>query len=157
MNLGDAAITDLKLLSGAPISILKAGNTAITDLAPLRGMALKDLRCFNTKVADLSTLQGMPLKHLQVSGTPVTDLAPLRGMRLIPLALHNCPQLTDLTPLAEAKTLTRLTLPPNAKDIEFLRTFPKLERLGTNDAKTGGGLPGQPVAEFWKEWDAKKK
>jgi len=77
-------------------------------------------------------------------------------MGLISLKLHNCPQLTDLSPLAEAKTLTSPTLPPNAKDIEFLRTFPKLERLGTNDAKTGGGLPGQPVAEFWKEWHANK-
>jgi hypothetical protein len=32
-----------------------------------------------------------------------------------------------------------------------------LKRLGTTDAKTGGGLPGQPVADFWKEWDSKKK
>ena len=55
-----------------------------------------------------------------------------------------------------AKNSRASILPPYPKDIEFLRTFPKLERLGTQDAKTGGGLPGQPVAEFWKEWDAKK-
>jgi hypothetical protein len=47
--------------------------------------------------------------------------------------------------------------PPNTKDIESLRAFPKLERLGTDDAKTGGGLPGQPLAESWMEWDAGKK
>ncbi|MBX7209559.1 MAG: hypothetical protein K1X78_14680 [Verrucomicrobiaceae bacterium] len=154
-----AAISDVTSLKGAPISRLNVGRTTVSDLAPLRGMALKELRCFNTKVADLSPFQGMPLEHLQLSGSPVTDLTPLRGMGLITLALHNCPQITDLTPLAEAKALTSLTLPPNAKDIEFLRTFPKLERLGTQDAKTGGGQPGQPgqpVAEFWKEWDAKK-
>jgi len=81
----------------------------------------------------------------------------MRGMPLVRVSFYKCAGLSDLSPLAESKTLTDLTLPPNAKDIEFLRTFPKLERLGTNDAKTGGGLPGQPVAEFWKEWDAKKK
>lgn len=100
LDLTGAAISNLKMLSGAPISILKLGNTAITDLAPLRGMALKQAWLYNTKVTDLSPLAGMPLEHLQVSGTPVTDLTPLRGMGLITLALHGCPQITDLTPPA---------------------------------------------------------
>jgi len=146
-----------KVLPAAESAGLISRSESATLLAPLRGMALKELRCFNTKVADLSPLQGMPLEKLQVSGTPVTDLTPLRGMPLARLWLHNCTQLTELTPLAETKTLTGLTLPPKAKDIEFLRNFPKLERLGTQDAKTGGGLPGQPVAEFWKDYDAGRK
>lgn len=66
------------------------------------------------------------------------------------------PGVTDLSPLADSKTLTDLTLPPNAKDIEFLRTFPKLERLGFSwDPKTF--LPDKTAAEFWKEWDARAK
>jgi hypothetical protein len=78
-----------------------------------------------------------------VSGTKVTDLAAAREMPLTKLCLHGCTELTDLSPPADCPALENFTLPPDAKDIEFLRTDPKLERLGTNDAKTGGGLPDQ--------------
>lgn len=50
-----------------------------------------------------------------------SDLSIIEGM---PFSQMN---LTDLSPIAKSRGLTSLTLPPNAKDIEF--------------------LPGQPVAE----------
>ena len=64
---------------------------------------------------------------------------------------------TDLSPLAEVKTLTTLTLPPNAKRFEFLRAFPKLERLSFKKDANNSYRVDKTVAEFWKEYDAKKK
>lgn len=48
----------------------------------------------------------------------------------------------------------RLILPPNAKDIEFFRTFTKLGRLGFS-CQPQTHNPVQSAAEFWKEpWSA---
>jgi Leucine-rich repeat (LRR) protein len=67
--------------------------------------------------------------------------------------LHLCSQLSDLSPLAEAKALKSLTLPPNAKDFEFLRAFPHLERLGFAETNSLPRNPDKTAAEFWKEYD----
>ena len=61
------------------------------------------------------------------------------------------------TTIEEAKGLTNLTLPRNALDFEFLRALPKLERLGFKEDQANGFLPSQTAAEFWKEYDARKK
>jgi eukaryotic-like serine/threonine-protein kinase len=154
VDLGGSAFANLTILKGAPISTLYLGNCPVSDLVPLRGMAIKRLAFPNTKVTDLSPLQGMPLNHLDLAVTDVTDLSAARGMPLTSLWLHDCPNLTDLSPLRESKTLTALTLPPNAGNIEFLRAFPKLERLSF---KSKDFRPVQTAAEFWKEYDAKRK
>ena len=36
-------------------------------------------------------------------------------------------------------------------------TFPKLERIGFKEHPTSGFLPEKTAAEFWKDYDAKKK
>jgi len=107
----------------------------------------------------LSPLAGMRLDHLHISGTDVSDISVVRGMPLTRIRLHGCKQLTDISPLADAKDLTQLTLPPNAKDIEFLRdrrNFPRLERLSFVEDETSR-LPDKTADQFWKEYDAKKK
>ena len=51
-------------------------------------------------------------------------------------------------------TLITLVLPPNAKDIEFLRSFSNLK-----DISYRGNMPGvapQTVKEFWAEYDKAK-
>jgi Leucine-rich repeat (LRR) protein len=178
VNLTKSDIGDLKALRGLPIGGLLLGNTAATDLEPLRGMALKKLYLYNTKVTDLSPLAGMPLETLQIQGTKVTELSALLGMPLTSLrlnhctklteisalrgaplnnlTLHDCPKVTDLAPLANCKSLASLTLPPNAKNIEFLRAFPKLERIGFKDEPKNGYQPDKTAAEFWNEYDARK-
>ena len=88
-----------------------------------------------------------------MNATPVADLSPLRGLRLTSLRLHGCEQLTDLSPLADCKELNHLTLPPNAKDIEFLRTLPNLARLSFAEDKKDASIPDKTAAEFWKEYD----
>jgi len=99
----------------------------------------------------------MPLVSLVLRGTRVTDLSALRGMPLTSLLLLGSRELTDLSPLEDCKALTTLTLPPNAKNIEFLRTLPKLERISFQETSNNYSLPKQGTAEFWKEYDAKKK
>ena len=113
-------------------------------------MPLKQLILAGTKVTDLSPLAGMPLEMLHLGGTKVTDLSSLRGMPLVELRLYGCTELTNLAPLAEAKQLTSVTLPPKAKDIEFLRSLPKLAQLSF---QVTNGSPDRTAAAFWKEYD----
>jgi Leucine-rich repeat (LRR) protein len=153
LDVADAKLSDLNLLKGAPISVLRCGNNPVVDLEPLRGMALTELKVFNTKVTDLTPLKGMPLQTLHLGGTRVSDLSALRGMPLTRLWLHHCENLTDLSPLKDVVTLTELTLPPRGKDLEILRALPKLERVGYAESNLAG-LPDRTTEEFWKEWDA---
>ena len=157
LDLENAPISDLKILSGAPISKLWLSSTPVSDLTPLRGMPLTMLGLYDTKVTDLAPLEGMRLILLNLVSTKVTDLSVLRGMPLVSLKLNNCTELSDLSPLVDSTTLTELTLPPNAKDVTFLRDFSQLERLSyTEDAKNSY-RPDKTAAEFWKEFDATKK
>jgi Leucine-rich repeat (LRR) protein len=155
VSLDRSGIKDLTFLDGAPISVLSLGGNDITDLAPLRGMPLKQLALWNTEVTDLSPLKGMQLELLCLDGTEVKDLSPLRGMPLTMLKLHACPNMIDLSPIGDAKELTQLILPPNAKDIEFLRKFPNLQRLSYEEDQNSF-RPDKTAAEFWKEYDRAK-
>jgi len=157
LNLDNSTISDLTLLRGVPISVLSINTTAIKDLTPLRGSPIKILNLSNTPVADLGPLEGMPLEQLLLRNTPVANVSVLRGMPLTGLYLAYCRSLTDLSPLAECKTLTSLTLPPGAKDIAFLRNFPKLQRLSFQEIPQIHTQPTQTAAEFWKEYDAGRK
>jgi eukaryotic-like serine/threonine-protein kinase len=156
VNLEASTIKDLTVLSGAPISILRLGETPVSDLSPLRGMPLKKLYLRNSMVTDLSPIKGMPLESLNVSGTKVADLSVLSSLPLLYLRLHQCPNIVDLSPLRSCITLQKLSLPAQAKDFEFLRTFPRLELLSfTEDLKTL--VPDRTAVRFWEEYDARKR
>jgi eukaryotic-like serine/threonine-protein kinase len=156
LNFHGMRIESVEMLKGAPITMLGLGNTGISDLAPLRGIPLERLWIYGTKVSDLSPLQGMQLTSINAAGAPISDISVFRGMPLKDVKLHGCPKLTDLSPLADARELTHLTIPPNATNFEFLRALPKLERLSYWESTIKGGPPSKTVAEFWKEYDAKK-
>jgi hypothetical protein len=117
-------------------------------------MPLTHLMIYGTKVSDLRPLEGMALELLSASNTPINDVSPLRGMPLTSLRLHDCRQLTDVSALAEAKTLTTLTLPRNAQHFTFLRDFPKIEWLGYGEDKSAGYRITTTAAQFWKDYDA---
>jgi Leucine-rich repeat (LRR) protein len=151
VRLNETGIADLRILSGAPISRLWLGKTRVADLAPLRGMALKELKLDGTNVTDLRPLDGMPIETLSLNGAKVADISALRRMPLTSIRLHNCAELRDLTPIADAKALTTITLPPNAKDIEFLRAFPKLQSISFEES--AAGVPDKSATDFWKEYD----
>jgi serine/threonine protein kinase len=157
LNLGGTAVADLSALRGTPLKILDVSSTSVTDLAPLRGSAIARLVLTNTRVTDLSPLQGLPLASLALRGSRVTNLTALRGMPLTSLFLFNSRELTDLSPLSDCRELTSLSLPPNAKDIEFLRALPKLQRLSFAEDRTQFSIPDMTVEEFWKEYDAKQR
>jgi serine/threonine protein kinase/Leucine-rich repeat (LRR) protein len=158
LDLSGSAIGDLTVLASAKISSLNLADAqAVANLAPLSGLALTKLNLSNTAVTDLSPLQGNRLTSLTLRGTKVTDLSTLRGMPLTALHLCSCLELTDLTPIAECRELKTITLPPKAKDLEFLRALPKLERISFEEQPNDFTRPKQTTAEFWKEYDAGKK
>ena len=128
-------------------------DVSVLQLAP----AISKLDLSSTAVTDLKPLAKLPLQQLRLNSTPVTDLAPLRGMPVVMLGLAGCTKITDLSPLVDCRKLTALTLPPNAKDIEFLRNLPQLKRLSYEPDPIDSYRPDKTAAEFWKEYDAKKK
>jgi hypothetical protein len=151
-DLAKLPISDLEVLRGAPISSLNVGNTQVSSLEPLRGMPLKMLYIYNTRVTDLRSIAGQALETLHISGTKVADISVARGMPLTNVRLHGCTELTDLSPLREVKTLSTLTLPPNAKDFEFLRALPNLKRLSFKEGKDFD--PSETTEQFWKSYDS---
>ena len=151
LNLNQQNITDLSILRGASISGLWLESTPVSDLGPLRGMPLTYLEIGKTRVSDLSPLAGMKLQNLQMSRTAVANLRPLRGMPLRDLSLMDCTNITDLEPLAQITTLRNVILPPNAKNFDFLRNDPNLERISFKYQRGQG--PAQTAAEFWAAQD----
>ena len=154
LSFDSTSVTDLSPLRGMPLRILSLGGTPVTDLNPLRGMPLAELSLYTTQVKDISPLNGMKIKRLRLNGTLVSDLAPLRGMPLTDLELQSCKQVTDLSSLADAKELANLVLPPNAKEIEFLRTLPKLQRISFREDPNNGWLPDMTADQFWASVNA---
>jgi hypothetical protein len=142
-------ITDLNLLSGAPLKSLGvSGNWEIKSLEPLKGMPLTVLACDNSQVADLSPLRGMPLTYLVCHVTNVADLSPLKGMPLETLNCDHTP-VKDLSPLAGLK-LKRLSFTPNPdlKGLQAIRQMDSLVEIGTAQDKMISS------SEFWKKYDA---
>jgi Leucine-rich repeat (LRR) protein len=148
-------ITDITSLRQFPsLTSLNLGGTKISDLKPLRGLPLRSLSIFGSKVTDLGPLKDMAFTSLFLQETKVTNLSVLQGMPLTNLMLHGCPEVTDLSPLAGAKELTSLTLPPDGKNIEFLRSMPNLAYLGFRDDLGQSRRAEKTTAEFWKEYDS---
>ena len=156
VDLSQSSLADLSILKGAPIAELWIQETGVADLGPLKGMKLRKLHLYHTSVTDLSPLKGMPLEYLNLVTTKITDIGPVAGMPLEEIKLNDCKLLTDISPLKQCPTLRLVTLPPEARDIEFLRTFPRLERLSYTENDRNGWRPSQAAAEFWKEYDANK-
>ena len=50
--------------------------------------------------------------------------------------------------------LQRVTVPRGARDIDFLRSFSKLERFSYDEDEGNAWRPTLTAAEFWREWDA---
>jgi len=155
LNASGTGIHDLSPLKGMPLEVLLLiGNTSVKDLSPLQGMPLTSLTLIRTSIDDLTPLKGLPLKKLSLAITPVTDLSPLRGMPLQDLDLADCAKLQDLTPLVDCSQLEFLAIPTTCKDIECLRSLPKLKQLRFTSRADSNTPP--TVAEFWKQYDAKK-
>lgn len=115
------------------------------DLTPLR--KLKSLRHFtlsNAKDSDLAPLAGSTIESLALSHG-VYDLAPLKKLPSLRAVTVNYCLSVDLAPLA-GTTVTRLDIEGiPAGLVSVLRGHKTLKSINNN-----------PVADFWKEYDAKK-
>jgi hypothetical protein len=129
VNLEEVPITDLSPLAGIPISVLLISGARISDLTPLRGMPLQVLFC---------------------ASTLIKDLEPLRDLPLVRVYLDDCPQGLDLEPLANAKKLYSLLLPPNPRNLEKLRELSNLKYLSYEADKGDFNRFEQTAEEFWK-------
>ena len=149
------SVTDLNPLAGLPLQSLDLQGSPVTDLTPLRGIPLHYLCLTGTRVTDLGPLKGLPLTTLVLANTSVTDLSALDGMPLRELWLYGCDALRSVRPLVHCVELELLTVPSQCHDIELLRRLPKLQRIGYEWPGTWDKVP--TAAEFWKEYDAKKR
>jgi formylglycine-generating enzyme required for sulfatase activity/Leucine-rich repeat (LRR) protein len=158
-------VADLSPLAGMKLTSLDCSGTLLTDLEPLRGMPLENLNCRECPgIQSLAPLQGMPLKRLDCSRARVTDLTPLHGTPLDNLAI-SCTPVSDLSPLRGMKLTTLGCKGTNVTDLSVLRGMPlkalfwdfRAERDAAilRSLETLERIDDKPVAEFWKEVDAK--
>ena len=125
----------------------------VADLTFLAGFTeLRHLDVGDSPLRDLSPLAGLPLEWLSIAGSRVADLSPLRGAPLRYLVCDRCPNLRDVSALADCLELETLLMPENVTGVEVLRKLPKLQYLGT---KWSGNWehPAPPAAEFWAAFD----
>lgn len=150
LGLAYVPATDFAPLAGLPLTALDLRGTRLTDLTAIAGCPLRELVLAFTAVENLGPLKGMPLQKLDLRGTKVSDLAVLKGMPLTELCLAECSRLTDLRVLADLKTLVKLALPPNARNLDPVRGLPNLKVLANNGDDFDRGLS---AAEFWRQAD----
>lgn len=145
----DTQVDDLGPVKLMPLTSLDAGNTRIADVSALRGMGLIRLDLSRTRATNFIALRGMPLTTLNLSHTRITDLGMLRGMPLRHLQLEGCTNVADLSALADCKQLEGLILPVGAKNLDPLRSLPRLTRIGYSMPE-GGWDQVPPAEDFWK-------
>lgn len=139
-------VADLTPIAKLPLTHLDCSVTPVSDLSPLRGMPLSQLRVMTTQVADLSALADAPLTDLDIEYTYVTSLAPLRGKRTLLKLNFRRTAITDLTPLQETSIVDLQYEVNLERDEKILRSLETLVKINN-----------QPIAEFWKIVDEKKK
>ncbi len=175
-------VTDLSPLRGAPLTEVLLTSSSVTDLSPLVGAPLNRLNISDARITDLTPLanvstlkslllgtQQAPLQDTVFDLTPLaklqltelwcprkfTGLAVLRGQ---PLRVIRMMESTgaDVSLLAEFPALEEIVLPKEAKNVERLRSLPRLKYISTRGDQSNGGRPAQTAAEFWKEYDAQQ-
>ncbi len=148
-NLPPHVLAPLLKAPARSISAMTLDGVLLSDLTPLRGWKLTSLSLKNCRaITDITPLREMQLQRLNLSGTSVRDLAALGGMPLVELSVFDCARLTDLRPLLACTKLESLLLPTQARDIAYLREHKTLKFLSTKSLT-------QPVADYWKEYDAR--
>lgn len=171
LRMPNTNVESLEPLRGMPLRDLDAGSTKVADLAPLAGMPIDHIILNNDEVLNIEPLRAAPLVYVSLSGTRISDFSPLagkqlilfsaaenphlssieflRGTPLVTVSVYDCPNLKDVSVLAELPTLKKAVVPRDARGIELLRKLPKLDVLGYSSATME-----EPAAQFWKEFDA---
>jgi Leucine-rich repeat (LRR) protein len=84
------------------------------------------------------------LRDLDLRGAAVADLGFLRPLKLCSTVYLSNTPVTDISVLGELPALDSLLLPWGARDVEKLRQFPKLRRIGYDGASPSS------AEEFWR-------
>ena len=155
LNLAGTRVRDIGPISRMPLRTLNLANAnRITDFFALHGLPLEQLDISNTRIEDLRPLRELPLVSLNLRRTRVSDLGPLRGAPLASLQLEDCPGLNDLAALAEFPRLEFLSLPPNPRNVETLRSLPGLKRI-TRTVPGNDWNRATSAEDFWADWDSR--
>jgi tetratricopeptide (TPR) repeat protein len=174
LRMPNTNVDSLEPLRGMPLRDLDAGSTKVTDLTPLTGMPIDHIILNNDEVLSIEALRAAPLVYVSLTGTRIADFSPLagkklilfsaaenphlssieflRGTPLVTVSVYDCPNLKDVSVLAELPTLKKAVVPQGARGIELLRKLPKLDVLGHSAATME-----EPAAQFWKEFDAAQR
>ena len=131
LYLNHCPIADLTPLAHMPLEELELMQTPVTDLSPLAGIALRRINLSSSQVTDLSPLAGMTLTYLHLAATRVADIAVAAGMPLEDVALSDCQQLRDISPLGECPGLRYLVLPDEVDTLAPLRALQNLRAVNT--------------------------
>lgn len=143
---GRGKLTDLSpVRSLKSLIYLDCSANAIRDLFSLRGTSLRELVCWATAVTDLEPLRSLPLTSLDVDWTFVSDLTYIRDVPLTKLQVQ-APYVNSLDAVRHMPLVSiKCNFRPE-RHSQLLQGMPSLRTI--ND---------QPVAEFWKAQDARRK
>ena len=153
LKASETNISDLSPLAGMPLTYLALHHTpGVSSLAPLAGMPLKYLSLqLSSEVSDIRPLKGLPVENLRLARGKIADITPLSGMPLRDLSLDQT-NVRDVSMLAEFTLLERLTIPPDAINIDALRHLPNLKGIGTSTYRQMTS-----PAQFWADYDAQSE
>jgi len=153
-------LTDIQVLRGMPLEVVSIdGCPKLRDIGALQTATnLTHVDIENSPVADLAPLKGLSIQRVDLVGTTVRSIDVLQTLpELKIVAMQKCPNLKDITPLANCKRLVELRIDVDPSELGFLRNLPALNRLscgkGTNRVEKAAGN----MADLWKDDDAKKK
>ena len=148
VNLFGLQLVDLSLLHGAPLTQATVSGNSLVNLDFLAASPVESLFADNNHIEALTPLRGKALRTLSVNANKIQDITALRGAPLVDLRIDNNP-IQDYLPIMDLPMLEKLRISPNAKLPDEIRKHSSLKFIAL------GGGPYRPVAEFWKEYDAR--
>lgn len=140
----------------APVAQLKkleyiSLSGRVHDASPLAKIkTLQKLDLYEARVASLESFKGLKqIIKLDLYGTGTSDVMPLAGMKALQtIRLGNCPNLSDISPLARLLNLTSLDIShTGVVDLSPVRKMKKLKRLYLE----GMDVSGSPAPRKIKE------
>jgi formylglycine-generating enzyme required for sulfatase activity len=141
----ESRVVDISVLKDMPVEKIYAGGSAVADLSPVAGKDLIQVDVKFTKVTSIAPLRAAKLLFFNAEGCEIADLHMLNIERLIDGQFQNCGN-TDLSFLRTKQAPFALIL----DDKQILRNIALLKSL--QPLRT---MNKKPIANFWKEWDAK--
>ncbi|MFN0055906.1 MAG: protein kinase domain-containing protein [Planctomycetales bacterium] len=145
----------------------EASKGQLVDLSPLHDLrSLIYIDVSANRVQNLWPLRGLSLREVVIWANPVQSLEPLRGMRLTAVDLR-WTFVADLSPIENQPVTRLIAVAHYLTNLEPLGSMPleevqcqfrpeRHEKILRN-IKTLRRINGQPVDDFWREFDARRE